>query len=193
MNGKKEKSGSKNSNQIVTAINNTLQGYPCLKSIIPPCESQTRLHFDQYKGKIPHCRKSEICESTIYEVLLGSRESRRFSYQLLRLEEWLSQYTEYRNKAFGQQLVDSFFSRFLEIEVYNDLKERGYTPDIDPLIILGLTRSTKADFKINVNGVDIFIELFTPRLPLHEELEYELKPKTRFYDFRKLVLCRKPQ
>ena len=181
MNCKKGQSVREHSNKIVTAINETLQGYPHLKSIIPPCNPQTRFNFDQYRGKIPQARKSEICESTIYEVLLGSRGSKQFSYQLSRLDELLSRYPKYCSETFERQLIDSFFSRFLEIEVYNDLVENGYNPGIDPPIMPGNKESIKADFKINVNGVDIFIELFTPRLPLNEELDFEIKPKAGFY------------
>ena len=61
------------------------------------------------------------------------------------------------------------------------LKKTGINPDIDPPIMPGNARSTKVDFKINVNGVDIFIELFTPRLPLNEELDFEVEPKVGFY------------
>ena len=182
MNCKKEQLIREHSNQIVTTVTETLQGYPHLKSIIPPCNLQTTFNFDQYGGKIPLARKSEVCESTIYDVLLHSRGSKRFSYQLSRLDELLSRHrVEYCSETFGRKLVDSFFSRFLEIEVYNDLVENGYNPDIDPPIIPGNKESRKADFKINVNGVDIFIELFTPRLPLNEELGFGIKPRAGFY------------
>jgi len=164
---------------IVNSINETLQSYPHIKEIIPQCHSRTILQFDQYKGEIPLYLKDEIAESNIYGVLQYSARSRRFSFQLSLLDSLLSKYPEYRdNLNFRSQLVDSFFSRLLEIEMYDFLKERGYSPDIEPLIMPENKNSTKADFKISVKGIDIFLELFTPRLPLKEALDFMRKSNT---------------
>jgi len=93
----------------------------------------------------------------------------------------LARYPKYCTKSFGQQLVGSFFSHYLEIEVYDNLKVCGYDPLIDPPVMPNLKNSSKADFKINQNGYDIFIEVFTPRLPMDEELMFEEKPKTGYF------------
>ncbi|ABS54700.1 hypothetical protein Mboo_0177 [Methanoregula boonei 6A8] len=167
---------------IVTVINEALKKYPHLEKIIPQCTPRSKLHFDQFKGEIPKSRKHEISESKIYEVLLGSGESKQFSCQLSFLESLLTKYPEYCTKSFGQQLVGAFFSHYLEIEIYDNLRECGYDPLIDPDIIPNLKNSTKADFKINQSGHDIFIEVVSPRLPLDEELMFEEKPKMRFFE-----------
>ena len=169
------------STQEITIINNILGSFPNLKDIIHLCNSNTILRFDQYAGNIPKSRKNEMCESTIYEVLLESRGIKRWAYQLKHLEELLTRYPEYCKTEFGQQLVGSFFSHYLEIEIYDNLKVCGYNPIIDPPIMPSLHESTKADFKINQNGHDIFIEVFTPRPPLSEDLNFEEKPKTGFF------------
>jgi len=169
------------STQEITIINDILDNFPHLKRIIRPCDSNTILRFDQYAGYIPISRKNDICESKIYEVLLGSQVIKRWSYQLTNLERLLARYPDdYCNPEFGEQLVGAFFSHYREIEVYDDLKMCEYNPTIDPPIMPNLHNSKKADFKINQNGHDIFIEVITPRLPLNDELLFEEKPKAGF-------------
>jgi len=163
-------------------INSRLRSLPYLSSIIPLCDSQTRLHFDQYGGNISAGRGLDVEESTIYEVLLGAQAIPQFETQLVRVEELLSRYPEYRTQDFGRNLIGSFFSRYSELEVFDALKLSGYEPTIDPLIAPGIRDSKKADFKISINGADIFIELITPRLPQSEEEMFQDEPVAGFYD-----------
>lgn len=167
---------------IQNIINARLRGLPHLSSIIPPCDSQTRLHFDQYGGDISSGRELEVEESTIYEVLLGAQEIPQFETQVLRLEEMLSRHPEFCTPEFGRILMGSFFSRYSELEVFDALIMSGYVPTVDPPILPGNCASKKADFKISINGTDIFIELISPRLPQREEEMFQSEPVTGFFN-----------
>jgi len=163
-------------------INSRLHGLPYLSSIIPLCDCQTRLHFDQYGGNISIGREVEVEESTVYEILLGTQVYPQFETQIVRLEELLLRYPEYRTQDFGRNLIGSFFSRYSELEVFDALKRSGYEASIDPLIAPGIRDSKKADFKISINEADIYIELITPRLTQPEEELFQEEPVAGFYD-----------
>ena len=166
-------------------INTVLHSLPHLSTIIPSCDSKTTLHIDQYKGKIPSEREAEIAESTIYEALIGTQRCRSFALQIQRLENLVSQHPGYCDSAFGERIRDSFFSRYSELEVYDALVSHTFTPEPDPLIKPGDKHSKKADFKIAIDGMDIYIEVFTPRLPLDVEIMFQDEPQTGCYDLGK--------
>ena len=167
---------------IQNIINVRLRGLPHLSSIIPLCDSQTRLHFDQYGGDISLGRNLEVEESTIYEVLLGAQDIPQFETQVMRLEEMLSRHPEFCTPEFGRILIGSFFSRYSELEIFDALTMFGYVPDIDPLIAPRCRDSKKADFKIIISGTEVFIEVLTPRLLWVEEKMFRSEPVTGFYD-----------
>jgi hypothetical protein len=54
--------------------------------------------------------------------------------------------------------------------------------EIEPHIIPGDKHSKKADFKIEIDGTDIYIEVYTPRLSLDNEAMFEELPHVGFYD-----------
>ena len=159
-------------------INTFLRSLPQLSKIIPPCDNQTQLQFDQYNGEIPIGRKSEIEESTIYEILLGTQHYRHFYLQIQQLEDLLSNHPEYCTTEFGKHIIASFFSGYSELEVYDALKSQRFSPIIEPPISPVDRNSKKADFKIEIEGTDIYIEVFTPRLPYDDEMA----PSIGFYD-----------
>ncbi len=157
--------------EIQDQINTVLHSLPHISKIIPPCDSKTTLHIDQYKGKIPTGKKAEIAESTIYEVLIGTQLYRQFALQIQRLEDLVSQHPRYCDPSFGERIKDSFFSRYSELEVYDALISHGVIiSETEPRIIPGDKDSKKADFKIVVEGTGIYIEVFTPRLPYNDEM-----------------------
>jgi hypothetical protein len=164
-------------------INTVLRSLPHLSKIIPPCNSQTTLHINQYhKGKIPPGREAEIAESTIYEVLIGTQLYREFTLQIQQLEDLVSRHPRYCTTEFGKRIIDSFHSRYSELEVYDALISHSFSPDPEPPIMPGAKSSKKADFKIAFEGTDIYVEVFTPRLPLDVEIIFEDKPQTGCYD-----------
>jgi hypothetical protein len=168
--------------KIQTHINTFLRSLPHLSNIIPPYDNKTRLQFDQYKGKIPLGREAEIKESTIYEILLGAQHDRQFTLQIQRLEDLSSQYPKYCTPEFGKHIIASFFSAYSELELYDALISHEFTPIPDPSILPGDKSSKKADFKIEIEGTDIYIEIFTPRLPRIDEIMFEDPPKAGLYD-----------
>ena len=130
--------------EIQDQINTVLHSLPHISKIIPPCDSKTTLHIDQYKGKIPTGKKAEIAESTIYEVLIGTQLYRQFALQIQRLEDLVSQHPRYCDPSFGERIKDSFFSRYSELEVYDALISHGVIiSETEPRIIPGDKDSKK--------------------------------------------------
>lgn len=167
-------------------INTVLRSLPHISKVIPPCDSKTTLHIDQYKGKIPAGKEAEISESTIYEVLIGTQLYRQSALQIQRLEDLVSQHPRYCDLSFGERIKDSFHSRYSELEVYDSLVSHGVIiSETEPRIIPGDKDSKKADFKIEIEGTDIYIEVYTPRLPLVVETMFEDKPQTGCFDLEK--------
>ena len=162
-----------------THINTVLRSLPHLSKIIPPCNSKTTLHIDQYNGTIPPERETEIAESTIYEILSGALYDRKIALQIQQLEDLISWHPRYCTPEFGKHIIDSFHSRYSELEVYDALISHGVIiSETEPRIIPENKDSKKADFKIEIGGTDIYIEVFTPRLSFDDEMA----PSIGFYD-----------
>ncbi len=162
-------------------INTHLRRLPYLSTIIRPCNSQTPLHLPQYiNRRITPGMEEAIEASTIYGILLGVEINRQFDRQITQLENMLSIYPEYCTPQFGNRLIGSFFSSYSELEVFDALVSSGYVPVRDPPIVPCL-HPKKADFKINLSGVDVYIELITPFLPLDIEETIQSEP-VGFYD-----------
>ena len=129
-------------------INARLRSLPHLSRIIHPCDSQTRLHFDQYGGNILSGRELEIEESTIYEVLLGAQV---FTDLKLKSNDLKNCCQDIRKFVYRNLVVNWSISRYSESEVFDALTLAGYTPIIDPRIIPERDDSKKADFKIPID------------------------------------------
>jgi hypothetical protein len=164
-------------------INTVLRSLPHIRKIIPPCISKTTLHLDQYTAEIPLGREAEIAESTIYEVLIGTQLYRDFALQIQQLEDLVSRHPTYCTPEYGKRIKDSFHSRYSELEVYDAIISHGVIiSETEPRIIPEDKHSKKADFKIEIDGTVIYIEVYTPRPPLDDEIIFGDKPQTGCYD-----------
>jgi len=174
-------------------LNQILSHYPILERIVRNNPLLYRKYIDQYSGNIPEEQFEEIAESSIGGIVLGTQICNQFANQLTQLETWLSVYSIYATRGFGDKLVKNFLNHYSEIEVYDALKRGGcYTIDRDIRIGQG---NNNLDFSIFLKGKEILIEVVTPRMSYDIETSFQadpILPHAGFFDIER-GLQRQPE